>query len=399
MRRRRGLFAGLAAAALLALTAGSAAAQNEAVVDRLDVPAQPQTEVTGSTVLKAGVRYRIVVTGFSTITSGADHGSHDAMYCFDSSAGPCVEPFPDSTAIVFGPRPVGAVAPNRGSLDGIEDFGEGDGTILPYDAGHRYEQRYTPLVDSNLYVVAMACCHVSEGIAYSGSFTVTVSIVDSAGGPPVPVDCSSAAAPVSGADCAPTFGRPLAVDLPAAGGGFVANSPTVPAKAKGIGLTATATGAPGTRPAAVTTAQIRAGAELLQTCLFFGAIATRQPDKTVVYGTSEAVLLACIRLLGEEAGSRAERTAAGCPVRVVALPLRGQTAKQRRRAVRKLRRVAKLSCTRSSTDTLRLRLEARGRRARLRALTGKQLRIAVAPTAAPTAPAGPEARLVLTWRR
>jgi hypothetical protein len=71
---------------------GTAAADTESREGSFPVPAGPSHGETGSSVLlKAGVTYRIAVTGSVSQSAGADGFTTDALYCYQGSApdSPC----------------------------------------------------------------------------------------------------------------------------------------------------------------------------------------------------------------------------------------------------------------------------------------------------------------------
>ncbi len=179
----RGFWAGLAALtatlALLAPVSGSLGA-SETEVDSIRLGSLGDGhQATGTVLLKAGVRYHLVVTGYVTQT-GRDStlGSYadDAFYHFQDSQHPGA---PSPPGILFLGLRFGD-APGR--VDFIRTFAE-DQRVPPYDQGHHYENHFTLKEDARLLVSASGLG--DSNFNYGGPGFV-VSVFSGGGPPPAP---------------------------------------------------------------------------------------------------------------------------------------------------------------------------------------------------------------------
>ncbi|MEA2372516.1 MAG: hypothetical protein QOH12_2910 [Solirubrobacteraceae bacterium] len=179
----RGFWAGLAALTatlvLLAPVSGSLGA-SETEVDSLRLGSLGDGhQATGTVLLKAGVRYHLVVTGYvtqagrdSTLGSYAD----DAFYHFQDSRHPGA---PSPPGILFlGLR----FADAAGRVDFIRTFAE-DQRVPPYAQGHRYENHFTLKEDARLLISATGLG--DSNFTYGGPGFV-VSVFSGGGPPPAP---------------------------------------------------------------------------------------------------------------------------------------------------------------------------------------------------------------------
>ena len=177
----RGFWAGLAALTatlvLLAPVSGSLGA-SETQVDSIRLgPLGDGSQATGAVLLKAGVRYHLVVTGYvtqagrdSTLGSYAD----DAFYHFQDSQHPGA---PSPPGILF----LGLRFPD-GRVDFIRTFAEDKG-IPTYNQGHSYENHFTLKEDARLLVSATGLA--DSNFTYGGPGFV-VSVFSGGGPPPAP---------------------------------------------------------------------------------------------------------------------------------------------------------------------------------------------------------------------
>jgi len=136
-------------------------------------------QATGTVLLKAGVRYHLVVTGYvtqagreSTLGSYAD----DAFYHFQDSQHPGA---PSPPGILFLGLRFGD-APGR--VDFVRTFAE-DQRVPPYDQGHRYENHFTLKEAARLLVSANGLGDAN--FTYGGPGFV-VSVFSGGAPPPAP---------------------------------------------------------------------------------------------------------------------------------------------------------------------------------------------------------------------
>jgi hypothetical protein len=179
----RGFWGGLAAltATLVLLATGSGSlGATETAVDSITLQSLGDGhQTTGTVLLKAGVRYHLVVTGYvtqagrdSTLGSYAD----DAFYHFQDSQHPGA---PSPPGILFLGLRFGD-APGR--VDFVRTFAE-DQSVPPYDQGHRYENHFTLKEDAHLVVSANGLG--DSNFTYGGPGFV-VSVFSGGGPPPAP---------------------------------------------------------------------------------------------------------------------------------------------------------------------------------------------------------------------
>jgi hypothetical protein len=188
MRRFWAGLAALAAAVVLVPVSGSQGA-SETQVDSIRLgPLDDGHQATGTVLLKAGVRYHLVVTGYVT-QAGRDSslGSYadDAFYHFDDSqhSGP-----PSPPGILF----LGIRSEATGHVDFLRTSAEDRRDPPPYDPGHRYENHFTLKEDARLVVSANGLG--DPNFTYGGPGFV-VSVLSGGGPPPPPVRrCSTAVA-------------------------------------------------------------------------------------------------------------------------------------------------------------------------------------------------------------
>ncbi len=142
-------------------------------------------------LLKAGVRYHLVVTGYVT-QAGRDSslGSYadDAFYHFDDSQHPGP---PSAPGILF----LGIRSEATGHVDFLRTSAEDRRDPPPYDPGHRYENHFTLKEDARLVVSANALG--DPNFTYGGAGFV-VSVL-SGGGPGVCTRATAASAHASSA--------------------------------------------------------------------------------------------------------------------------------------------------------------------------------------------------------
>lgn len=135
----------------------------------------------------------------------------------------------------------------------------------------------------------------------------------------------------------------------------------------------------------------------LGACIVFGSGGTE--DETV-YG---AVAKACLKLLHRAATAASGTRAAArrCRVGVVPVWRRGSrpSARKRRKAAAAYGRLVNASCRSEAVGRLKLRVTARGERAKLNRLMGKRARAGVARSASRPARDGPNAKMTVRWRR
>jgi len=164
---------------LVLVTAGGSKAASETPLPPTPatVPVGAEMETTIPVLMKAGVRYHVIVTGTAmTGNSSIGSSSYDALYCFQSSSpSNCNPPFPEGGAVIgFALRPPASPAPFQDQFQAITAFGDATVPNQPYNGSHSYEQYVTPTLDSNLYVMTWPGYPPGDGIPRSGSFTVTV---------------------------------------------------------------------------------------------------------------------------------------------------------------------------------------------------------------------------------
>ncbi len=180
MRRFWAGLAALAAAVVLVPVSGSQGA-SETQVDSIRLgPLDDGHQETGTVLLKAGVRYHLVVTGYVT-QAGRDPslGSYadDAFYHFDDSQHPGA---PSPPGILFLGLRFGD-APGR--VDFIRTYAEDRRDRPPYDPGHRYENHFT--LTDNARLVVSASGMGDSNFTYGGPGFV-VSVLSGGGSPPPP---------------------------------------------------------------------------------------------------------------------------------------------------------------------------------------------------------------------
>lgn len=98
MVRRARTLAGL----LLIAVFAPAARADDIVVGTVAVNGKAEATATSDVQLKAGVTYRLVVTGTSTASFETNSASYDALYCFQSTSSQCSSPFPEGGAFGIG---------------------------------------------------------------------------------------------------------------------------------------------------------------------------------------------------------------------------------------------------------------------------------------------------------
>lgn len=171
MPRCAGTLAGL----LLALLAAPPA-RAETELGSIAVRATGQATATSDVLLKRGVRYRLVVSGTSTVSSGSDSSSYDALYCFGSTSSQCASPFPEPAAFSIGLSTNSVSEPSTDTFPAFTDS-----AYPPYAGGHSYSASFTPGVDGRLFLRAWPGYGADDGVSRSGSFTVTIYGPDTAG--------------------------------------------------------------------------------------------------------------------------------------------------------------------------------------------------------------------------
>ena len=162
---RAGMLAGLALA--LALLA-AAPAQGEEAIGQVAVNGRAQSTALSEVYLKRGVKYRLEVSGTSTVSLESQSSQYDALYCFASTSDQCSQPFPESGAFSIGLQ-AGQDAPPTESL---AEFA--DAPYPAFSAGHTYSVDLTPVVAGRLYLMAWPGSSPDDGVTRSGSFTVKI---------------------------------------------------------------------------------------------------------------------------------------------------------------------------------------------------------------------------------
>jgi hypothetical protein len=395
---------------MLATPVSDARAQSgEATVDTFGVPSGPSKGTTGSALLKAGVRYHVIVTGTTGQTAAGDSSTYDAAFCFESSApGLCDPPYPTDSQLQFALRSPGAPEPSSDDVRPISQFGEGTGAGPAYTDSHRYEQYVTPASDAYLYAVTWPGRDEGEGFGYSGSFAIEVGAPATGGttsGAPPPPPAAPAGPPTAPAGSSPpAFGADLSFQAPAPRTVFATTSPKIPRNTRTITLSAHLDGAAaGVLRGAVPVRNRElagAGDELLGMCIVWGAAAVRRVQTPAAAGTDPlgGLFSACVKVL--EAAKPATAAPNGCVVRAVAVtkPGRQLRAATRRRAAALVARQLGGTCATAATGATSLKLFARTRPHRaLNAFLGSRVQVALARSVAPGTADGPDPRLVVGW--
>ena len=164
MVRRAGMLAGFA---LLVVCVGPARAA-DTVLGSVAVTGSAQATAVSDVQLKPGVKYRLEVSGTSTVSSGGEGGAYDAFYCFQSSSDQCAQPFPEPAAFSIG-LVTGSTEPP------VEDLAEFANAAYPaYAGGHTYSVSYTPSVAGRLFLKAWPGYAPDDTVTRSGAFTVTI---------------------------------------------------------------------------------------------------------------------------------------------------------------------------------------------------------------------------------
>lgn len=151
VRRCLAGFAVLAAALLVLVPVSGSRGASETQVDSIRLgPLDDGHQESGTVLLKAGVRYHLVVTGYVT-QAGRDPtvGSYadDAFYHFADSQHPGP---PSPPGILF----LGIRYKATGHVDFLRTSAEDTRDRPPYDPGHRYENHFTLKEDARLVVSA-----------------------------------------------------------------------------------------------------------------------------------------------------------------------------------------------------------------------------------------------------
>jgi hypothetical protein len=192
VRRIGGFLAVFAAAAVALVPVSGSQGASETQVDSIRLgPLDDGHQETGTVLLKAGVRYHLVVTGYVT-QAGRDSsfGSYadDAFYHFHDSQHPGP---PRPPGILF----VGIRSEATGKVDFLRTSAEDRRDPPPYDPGHRYENHFTLKADGRLVVSAGGLG--DPNFTYGGPGFV-VSVLSGGGPAPPPVRrCATAAAGAS----------------------------------------------------------------------------------------------------------------------------------------------------------------------------------------------------------
>jgi hypothetical protein len=151
----RGFWAGLVVLAamvvIVLVPASGSQGASETPIDSLRLgPLDDGHQATGTVLLKAGVRYHLVVTGYVT-QAGRDPsaGSYadDAFYRFDDSLHPGP---PSPPGILF----LGVRSEATGHVDFLSSSAEDTRDRPPYDPGHHYENHFTLKEDARLVISA-----------------------------------------------------------------------------------------------------------------------------------------------------------------------------------------------------------------------------------------------------
>lgn len=177
----RRFLAGLAvlAAAVVVPVSGSQGASETQVNSIRLGPLTDGHQQTGTVLLKAGVRYHLVVTGYVT-QAGRDSslGSYadDAFYHFEDSQHPGP---PSPPGILF----LGIRSEATGHVDFLRTSAEDRRDPPPYDPGHRYENHFTLKQDARLVVSANGLG--DPNFTYGGPGFV-VSVLSGGGSTPPP---------------------------------------------------------------------------------------------------------------------------------------------------------------------------------------------------------------------
>jgi hypothetical protein len=135
-------------------------------------------------------------------------------------------------------------------------------------------------------------------------------------------------------------------------------------------------------------------------CVYFSA-------QVLEYGPGLAIV-SCLDLLERElqrarsaASSPRAEAARRCGATVVPLNRRGKrpSARTRKRVVRRTRKLVRVQCSSDATGRLSLRLSARGKRATLRKLLGRRVRVDLGRSRPRSGSDGPNPQLVVRWTR
>lgn len=173
MARRAWTLAGLVLAVLGAGPAHGA----ETVVGSVAVNGRAQSTAISDVYLKPGVKYRLVVNGTSTVSSGGQGAAYDALYCFQSSSDQCAQPFPEPAAFSIGLQTGNAEPPT----ESLVEFA--NARYPAYSGGHGYSVSYTPGAAGRLFLKAWPGYDPDDTVSRSGAFTVTIHGPASAGCP------------------------------------------------------------------------------------------------------------------------------------------------------------------------------------------------------------------------
>jgi hypothetical protein len=160
----------LAGLALVAVFAPSARAADEITVGTVAVNGKAEATATSDVTLKAGVKYRLVVSGTSTVSLDTNSASYDALYCYQSTSSQCSSPFPEGGAFGIGFKVPGSDDP---STQDFVHFTNQPGWPV-YSGGHSYSGSFTPAVNGSLFLRGWPGRYASDGVTRSGSFTVTI---------------------------------------------------------------------------------------------------------------------------------------------------------------------------------------------------------------------------------
>jgi hypothetical protein len=402
--RGRGPAVAVLTVLVVALAAAPAAPAAEAPVDSFQVTPGPSKGTTGTVDLQAGVRYHLVVTGSASLSQGSDSSSNDAKYCFQSTSDQCRTPLPATDAIRFALRGRGGAEPATSSLEGIDRFGEATGASAPYSGAHRYEQFFTAPTGSRLFAMTWPGRVEGEGITYGGGFQVTVTRAD--------CPASSAALRADTPACDPfRFGMDLMFRPPPPGKAQVTESPDVPEDVAAIRLRIRLEQAAATKVGAVTAVSVPGSgvraSDLVLMCVAYGLhgvrtaqiqIKKRDPDDPKLFFI---VFVACVKLLGEEAGkpTLARAAGGGCPTTFVPVVPQGTrlSKAERRSLIAAAKSKVSASCSGNSTGRLSLTLRGRGA-TKLDAFTEPRVPLGIVRTPTPRRD-GESARMVLRWTR
>jgi hypothetical protein len=170
VRRRCALSAAALGAVAVLVFPSVASAQTGAPLETLTVMPNPTggdgPVATSTKQLKAGTRYRLVVTGEVTLTTPFDPGNYirsDAAYCFESTAPGCeVRPPPVDSRLLL----------RADGTNGLPEkpfyFLRGSTSPPAYEPSHRYELAFTPKAPTHLLAMYRNILNAT------GSFTVQI---------------------------------------------------------------------------------------------------------------------------------------------------------------------------------------------------------------------------------